>query len=491
MICVPITETTAAEFLDAIAEAVTQADAVELRLDYLNDEDLQQVLTALPERKNLFQRNIILTFRPREQGGQRDLTLDERISFWSTLPPDLIASLAFADLEYDLVEKLMTDGSPIPWDKVICSHHDLTGTPSDMNHIVDRLKRTPASVVKIASLARYVTDCLRTFEIIDRAGSRPVIGLAMGMPGVVTRILSISRGALLTFGALRPGSESALGQPTVDELINMYRVKDLNRATEIYGVVGYPIGHSRSPAIHNRAMTAAGRNAVYVPFEVENELSGFIREMVHPRTRKIEWNLRGLSVTIPHKVEVTRYLDDIDPLARRVGAVNTVVVESDRLTGYNTDIEGAMKPLDAVFDVRGARVAVLGAGGAARAICLGLSQRGAATKIYGRDVSKLKVLAGEFGALPAPLWSFTGVADVVINCTPVGMSGHNQDRSPVPRWSLGGVKLVYDLVYNPEETILLKDAKAMGCETLGGSAMLSAQAAAQYRLWTGEATINY
>jgi shikimate dehydrogenase len=232
-------------------------------------------------------------------------------------------------------------------------------------------------------------------------------------------------------------------------------------------------------------MKEAGRNAVYLPFEVEHDLEVFIRNMVHPKTRRLVWNLRGLSVTIPHKLEIMNFLDEVDPLARRVGAVNTVVIRNDRLVGYNTDVAGAMAPLDRIFSIRGARVAVLGCGGAARAVCHGLAVRGAMIRLYGRDVTKCRALADELKIPVAPLFTFTGVADVVINCTPLGMQGHSVERSPVPQWSLHGVKLVYDLVYNPEETKLLREARAAGCKTLSGLAMLKAQAAEQYRLWTG------
>jgi shikimate dehydrogenase len=190
-------------------------------------------------------------------------------------------------------------------------------------------------------------------------------------------------------------------------------------------------------------------------------------------------------VTIPHKLAIIPHLDFVDATAKAIGAVNTVVVEGGELHGYNTDVAGAMKPLDELMDVRGARVAVLGAGGAARAICYGLNERGADVTIYSRDVRKAQPLADEFKAQTASLGSFKGEADVVINCTPLGMSGHSENHSPVEAESLSGVKLVYDLVYNPEETVLLRDARGAGGRTLGGLAMLVGQAAEQFRLWTG------
>jgi shikimate dehydrogenase len=206
---------------------------------------------------------------------------------------------------------------------------------------------------------------------------------------------------------------------------------------------------------------------------------------VRPATKRLDWRLRGLSVTIPHKLAVMPHLDFIDAAAQAVGAVNTIIVAGAELHGYNTDATGAMKPLDELLDVRSARVAVLGAGGAARAVCYGLRERGAAVTIFARDINKAQPLAEEFGARTARLKSFTGQTDVVINCTPSGMKGHSEGEIPLAAESLREVKLVYDLVYNPEETALLQAARQAGCQTLGGLAMLAAQAAEQFRLFTG------
>jgi 3-dehydroquinate dehydratase / shikimate dehydrogenase len=309
--------------------------------------------------------------------------------------------------------------------------------------------------------------------------------LGMGLAGIATRVLCLSRGTLLTFAALRAGAESASGQPTVKELAQRYRARELSATSEIYGVMGYPVGHSRSPLMHNAALQNAKRDGIYLPLEVDDAVS-FVRDFVHPQTKKLDWNLRGLSVTIPHKLAVMPLLDALDATAQRVGAVNTIVVEGERLVGYNTDVAGAMQPLEAQIELRGARVAVLGAGGSARAVCYGLSERGAVTTVYARDVSKAQTLADEFNATGASLAEFTGECDIVINCTPIGMKGVGEGASPVPAESLRGVKLVYDLVYNPEMTQLLSDAQSAGCVTLGGLTMLTTQACEQFRLWTGE-----
>jgi 3-dehydroquinate dehydratase/shikimate dehydrogenase len=487
MICVPITESRATDFLAAIGQAADVAEAVELRLDYLIGDELSRLLSSLPDVLPRLGRTFIFTFRPREQGGQRDLSLEDRRSFWRNLAPEMIAGLSYADFEFDLVESFRDETPPVPWEKIICSEHDFAGTPADLAAIYARLSATPARVVKIATLVERITDCVRLFEIIDRAQAetRPAIVLGMGLAGLPTRVLATSRGALLSFASLARGAESAAGQPTAAEMRDLYRADRLSRASEIYGVIGHPIGHSRSPLIHNLAFRAAGLDAVYLPFEVA-DLDVFMRTMVHPRTRRLDWRLRGLSVTIPHKLAIRKYLDRIDATAERIGAVNTVVIEGDELVGYNTDAAGAMKPLDELIDVRASRVAVLGAGGAARAVCDGLAERGAKTTIYARTMERARALAAEFRAQAADIDDFSGEADVVINCTPIGMHGHSEGESPVRPESLRGIDLVYDLVYNPEETALLKSAREAGCRTLGGMEMLLAQAAEQYRLWTGQ-----
>lgn len=482
MICVPITETKMLDFVRAIEEAEKTADIIELRLDYLTDKHPTYLLKILETRQNQYRKPFILTYRPREQGGQRDIKFNDRLRFWRKHAPWDLG--AYADIELDMVERLAQTKFQIPWHKVICSHHNFDETPANLHEIYERIARTPAAIIKIATKANRIADCLPLFDLIQH-GEKPVIILGMGLPGIATRILALSHGAMLTFGALRRGVESASGQPTATELRELYRAHQLTKQSEIYGVIGHPIGHSRSPLIHNAALKAVGRDAVYLPLEVD-DASEFIRDFVHPKTKKLDWDLRGLSVTIPHKLSVMPHLDFISPAAQAVGAVNTIIVKDNQLHGDNTDVIGAMKPLEELLDVKGTRAAILGAGGAARAICYGLQQRGASVTIYARDLHKAQTLADEFSAQAAAIADFHGNTDIVINCTPVGMQDHNQDASPVNADALHNVQLVYDLIYNPLETQLLKDAKAASCQTLGGMAMLLGQAAEQFRLWTGE-----
>ncbi|MFN0119833.1 MAG: shikimate dehydrogenase [Blastocatellia bacterium] len=486
MICIPITETSAAAWRQSVSAATTQADLIELRMDYLPDADRAAALAQLPHLAAQLSIPFLLTFRPREQGGMRDMDIPERLAFWQSLPDEIKNAIAWADLELDLVEHMLAHDIPPPiaWEKVICSQHDFERTPPGLDALRARIAATPAAVMKIATKANEIADCLEIFSLIDHA-PKPVISLGMGMAGVSTRMLGPSRGAMLTFGALRRGAESASGQPTAAELRDLYRAGKLNRDSLIMGVIGNPVGHSRSPLIHNTALRALDIDGVYLPLEVMNAES-FMRDFAHPATRRLAWNLRGLSVTIPHKLAVMPLLDHIDEAARAVGAVNTIVVAGNELHGYNTDVAGAMAPLENLMPLRDARVAVLGAGGAARSIIYGLGQRGAHVTLYARNLARARTLAAEFQVEAMTIEQFAGNVDLAVNCTPVGMHGHDEANSPLRTDQLRNIGLVYDLIYIPAETTLLREARAAGCRTLNGMAMLIGQAAEQFRLWTGK-----
>jgi 3-dehydroquinate dehydratase/shikimate dehydrogenase len=377
---------------------------------------------------------------------------------------------------------------PIDWSRTICSHHDFRGVPAKLEQIYDRLAATPARVLKVAVQANDATDCLSMFNLLERARmeGREMIAIAMGTPGLATRILGPSRGAFLTYASLENKTPTAPGQISARELNEIYRLDKIDRQTQICGLIGLPVSHSVSPLMHNAAFAAMGMNAVYIPFEV-HDAKAFIKRMIHPRTRELDWNFRGLSVTAPHKFEVIDQLDWIDPAAKGIGAVNTIVIEGDALHGYNTDALGFIKPLAQKFgELSEARCAVIGAGGAASAALWVLNQVGARATLFARDIEKVSALAQRFGAD----WMNLEEArfdeyDVVINATPLGTAGQFVDQTPASLRQLRGARLAYDLVYNPTETRFLRVAREAGCETLGGLSMLVAQAAEQFSLWTG------
>ena len=463
-VCVPVCEKDLNALQNACARAIEWADVVELRLDCLDaePEDLAQVLNNIP-------RPVILTLRPSEQGGHRNLTRAAREAFWKVQATP--GEAVWWDVEGDLAHDL----SPA-WSRTIVSHHDFAGVPQDLDQIYERLAQAPARVLKIAVQANEIVDCIPVFRLIDRARreNREIIAIAMGNAGVATRILGPSRGSFLTYGALDDDSATAPGQVNARKLRSLYNIDAINDETVICGLVGLPVMHSVSPHIHNAAFAAEGVNGVYLPFEVK-DVTQFFKRMVHPRTTELDWNLRGLSITAPHKQAVMECLDWIEPDAKKMGAVNTIVVEKDRLLGYNTDAAGFVEPLlKHVGSLENRQVAVIGAGGAARAAIWALQKENANVTVFARDINKAKLLNVPGVLLSSA--SFSGY-DVVVNATP---------ESPATAEQLQGAHWVYDLVYNPIETQFIKEARKAGCETLGGLEMLVAQAKIQFELWTGK-----
>jgi 3-dehydroquinate dehydratase / shikimate dehydrogenase len=480
-ICAVITEPTVAEARAAIKCAAEVADLIELRLDYLRDFDFNKPdeLSALLDDKPL---PMIVTCRAVDEGGQQEIAEAMRLRL---LAEALRLGADYCDIEaahFDERAAAQLDAS-----RLIVSYHNFSETPADLPNVYERLTRLPAAIHKVAVRANDIHDSLAVFALLDRAADegRPLIAIAMQEAGMLTRILGPSRGSFLTYGSLGRGHESAPGQVTCAELRDLYRIHRLTPEMQITGVVGHPVGHSASPLMHNRAFRELGLDFVYLPFEV-NDVVEFFKRFVRPATREIDWRLRGFSVTIPHKTAVIPLLDELDETAQRIGAVNTVVVEGERLIGYNTDAHGAMAPLDAVIDLREARCAVLGAGGAARAVISGLHECGARVTIFARDPAKADALAHEFNVAVDSIEAIAASdADIIINTTPVGMLNHDEGTSVIPGGVWAGRKVAYDLIYNPRETRFLADARRHGCVTINGVEMLVAQAARQFELWTG------
>lgn len=472
-VCVPVCASSFPELAEGCERAVECADIVELRLDCIEgDPDLEIETLA-----SKLSRPMILTFRPSEQGGYRNLGRSDRESFWRRdwrLP-----GASLFDIESDLVIESSFESS-FDWSRVIVSHHDFGGVPEDLEQIYERLADTPARIVKIAVRANDITDCIRVFDLLKRARNekRELIAIAMGNAGVATRVLGPSRGAYLTYGSLEDESATAPGQVNARQLRSVYRIDEIDGDTMICGLAGLPVMHSVSPHMHNAAFAAAGVNGVYLPLEV-SDVRSFFERMVHPRTRELDWNLRGLSVTAPHKSSVIELLDWVHPDAKEIGAVNTMVVEDRELHGYNTDVHGLIEPLkERLGSVSGLSVAVIGAGGAARAAVWALRRDRASVTLFARDPLKARSMSEDF-AVPCELLSRASFAgyDVVINATP---------QTPARAEQLAGAGLVYDLIYNPIETTFLKEGREAGCDTLGGLPMLVAQARRQFELWTGK-----
>ena len=477
-ICVSICAKTADDLFAKIARAEPLADVIELRFDCVNPDQIDAAVDNLPTTSKTY----LITYRPSEQGGMRVLPLNARLMFWKRVLPALEGRDILIDLEADINFPFRFDET-----KVIRSVHFFNHPPNDLRPAFFELSDLGEGIVKIAATTSDITDTLPAWKLIKTAESEEsrVIPIAMGEAGKWTRILAPAYGAFMTYAALDEADATAPGQISAADLIDVFRVKGLGPETMVHGIVAGNTSYSISPWMHNAAFKAADENRVFLPLQV-TDLDSFVARMVRSDTREIELNFAGFSVTNPHKQSIIAHLDEIDETAKQIGAVNTVRIEGRNLFGYNTDAPGFIKPLmDNYGDLSGAKVAVVGAGGAARACVYSLVQQGAEVTVFARDTNKANNLAESFNvrvdSIPE---SFAGFY-IVVNCTPLGTKGDTEDQTIATADQLEGVKLVYDLVYNPIETKLIREAKKAGVRTLGGLEMLIAQGAEQFKIWTG------
>lgn len=497
-ICISICARTCDEVLEKLARAEPLADVIELRFDCLADDERSAIFEKLRQRP--VHAELLATFRHDEinaDGVDVNTPFEARIAFWKMVLESRL--FKYIDLEEDLVfaatHNDVFPGELLAGHTVIGSSHNLFETPPDIGPTLEVFKPDAASefrcdMVKIANTANTITDTIEQWYVLDWAKhyGMAAVPISMGQPGKWTRILGPAHGAFMTYAALDEGGETAPGQITARDLTDVYRVKELNRETEVYGVIAGDTSYSMSPYIQNAAFRVAAMNRVFVPLQV-GDLGDFIKKMVRAETREIELNFRGFAVTNPHKQAIIPLLDEIDETARRIGAVNTVKIDDGRLIGFNTDAAGFVAPLlERYGSLKGSSIAVFGAGGAARACVYALRNSGAVVTVIARDSSKSAALAAEFDAAFAewPSGSETLKFDIVVNTTPLGTKGDEEGAAIATPAKLQGVRLVYDLVYNPAETRLLRNAKEAGCGTLGGHDMLIAQGAEQFRIWTGQ-----
>src|SRR5690349_4079666 len=350
-ICVPVCVKRADDFAAAVMRAAEVTDVIEIRFDCLERYQVSEALNQYYSLRPAVTQPFILTFRPAEQGGLREISKDERIEFWKQVA-QLWQRHQCSDDFADIEAELLFDTTMQQWleelggARIICSHHDFKCVPEDLEQLYQRMAETPAAIIKIAVQANDATDCIPIFKLLDRAQRkrRSLIAIAMGQGGVMTRLLGPSRGSFLTYGSLDDESPTAPGQVTARELRDLYRIERIDRDTQVFGVVGRPVSHSLSPYIHNASFAAIDLNAVFIRFDV-GDVVEFIRRIAHPKTRELDWKLGGLSVTAPHKSMVMQSLDWIDVAAREIGAVNTIVVADNELHGYNTDAAGFLAPL--------------------------------------------------------------------------------------------------------------------------------------------------
>ncbi|MCY2953179.1 MAG: type I 3-dehydroquinate dehydratase [Planctomycetota bacterium] len=506
---------------DAALAGELGADMVEYRIDGMTDIGAIAVLTRgspLP---------CIVTCRPTWEGGRCEFPDAWRFTSLKTAAG---ANASYIDVELAAYRRSAADLDTTG--RLILSAHDFVGRPDRLYNLIAEMNALPANVVKIVWTARTIRDNLEAFEIL-RNKAKPTIALCMGEAGLISRVLAKKFGGFLTFVALDNDCGTAPGQITISEMKRLYRWDSIGEKTKVYGVVASPVKHSMSPAIHNAAFEAIGYDGVYLPLLVEAGYESF-KAFMETFIQFEGLDLCGLSITIPHKQNALRYLQekqgDIEPLAQSIGSVNTILMEHSvalqqdmgsetgtggvsrpgnvmskggarvpRLRGFNTDYAAILDSITAAMGIgreqlRNGRVAVLGAGGTGRAAVAALAHYGADVTVYNRTQDRGEALAAEFDGRTGRVHcaAFDGLAQsdcsILINTTSVGMHP-NVEQSPLDAASLTlrSDMVVFDAVYNPMRTKLLAQAQSAGAKTVGGVEMFVRQAAAQFEKWTGHA----
>jgi len=476
-VCVAIIGTTVAEMLERANVAVKETNFLEFRLDYLDKPAL-----ALPKLKQFLADNTaataIATCRRAENGGKFDGTPTAELEI---LIKAALSGFHLIDLELESAEdlkrgelmKLRETGVAL-----IVSYHDFKET-RNLDAIFARIEPFEPEFVKIVPTAKTLTDNITLMRFLERMNDQSnIIGICMGDAGIISRVLGVRAGSAFTFAAATPGEETAPGQIAARTLVETYRIDQVDAATKVYGVAGKPIRTSLSPLMMNTAFRRETVNAVYLALQADkmSDLLTLVKEIP----------IQGLSVTMPLKQEIMAHLEHTDPLSAKIGACNTVLRAPDgKLYGFNTDVAGIVAPLERRISLRGAKVLVLGAGGAARAAVFGLRDKGAEVTIFNRTPETAQKLAKQSGAKVIKKDALAkSTFDVILNATPVGMAGTK--TAPLLAANELNAKLVFDLVYNPIETPLIAMARQKGIAVIAGVEMFVQQGARQFEIWTGK-----
>jgi len=476
-ICLSLTASTLEEDLRLLDSRRTFVDMAELRADFLDPAELSH-LPSFPKRAGL---PVILAIRRERDGGSWNGEEAERRGLLSRV---LSGGYAYVDLEEDLEDQAQPEAAKRAETRVIRSCYDLAGVPERLADRLRSLARTPGEIPKLEVTPKSTRDLPALVDAFRQLEGVEKILIGVGEFGLFSRLLATKLGSFLICCSLPGGKRAAAGGLDPQVLVELYRFRKQDRETFVCGVIGNPIAHSRSPELHNRGYEALGLNGVYVPFLVDHVPSFFeLAEML---------DLRGFSVTMPHKRAVLSHLDERDESLERIGACNTVVRCRGGWYGTNTDVEGFLAPLQARAPelLRSeTRATVIGAGGGARSVVYALRSRGIRPLILNRTVEKARALAEAFGCDWAGV-DAAGIermrenADLIVQATGVGMEP-DAEADPLPDYRFSGSEVVYDLVYQPLMTVFLQRAQAAGCRIVSGLAMLSSQGAAQFKHYTG------
>ena len=474
-VCLALIGDTIDDMLGTAESMARDNPFMEFRLDYL-----KQPLAALPKIHRFLETqqyvNAIGTCRRAENGGKFKGSLAAQLE---VLTKANAAGCQLVDLELQSALKAKPEAISRLRSRagLILSFHDFRAT-RNLDDTLEKMLKIPADFYKVVGTATTLFDNVTMMKFLQtRSDKHALVGLCMGEQGIISRVLSVRAGSVFTFGAISSDLKTAPGQVSTRDLRSIYRIDQVDAATRVYGVAGDPVGHSLSPIIMNTAMRRENVNSVYVPLHAKTlkDLLNCVREIP----------LHGLSITMPYKQAILPHLDNTDAHTTKIGACNTVVRGQDgKLYGFNTDVAGVLRPLEQRLTIDGSRVLVLGAGGAARAAVFGLKERGAEVWVMNRTSAKGQKLARQAKARSIKKADLRkAVFDVIINATPVGM-GNTKD-CPLKDDEIQA-KVVFDMVYDPVETHLLRVARSKGIAVIPGVEMFVQQAARQFEIWTGK-----
>jgi 3-dehydroquinate dehydratase/shikimate dehydrogenase len=474
-VCVAVVGEDPSNIIERAESLVRDNPFMEFRLDYLSNPS-----AGLPKLKHFLdlhpEATVIATCRRAVNGGKFKGSATAQLEL---LTKAAGTGFQLVDIELQSAESLKTGDLAVLKDKVgvILSYHDFKATKK-LEDVFAGMKKYPADFYKVVSTATTLYDNVQMMKFLQAHSAQyEMVGLCMGEQGIISRVLGVRAGSIFTFGSATRGEETAPGQVTAAELRDTYRIEMVDAATQVYGVAGDPVSHSMSPIMMNTAYRRETVNAVYLALHAKTlkDLLACVNDIP----------LRGLSITMPYKQDIVDVLSNSDALTRQIGACNTVVRAQDgKLYGFNTDVAAVVVPLEQRMTLQGAKILIVGAGGGARAAAFGLKNKGAEVFVTNRTPENGQTLARQAKAkyMKRPDVAKSSF-DVIINATPLGMGGNRQ--SPLEERELN-TKYLFDLVYVPAETKLMKMARAKNIEVIPGREMFVQQGARQFEIWTGK-----
>lgn len=476
MICASVMPTSQKEALQLLGKALENGDLAELRIDLIPDLNLFEII-------NRFDKNrIIITNRKKDEGGSFEGDESNRIS---PLFQAIEHGFGFVDVELSsgkYVKALISKRNELKSEtNIILSYHNFNETPSNIKGIFSKIENQGQDIIKIVTYAEDLSDNLIIKDLIRLATAhkKKIISFLMGERGEISRILCNSWGGFASYAPLKGENKTAPGQITIDILNEIYKANNLREDFDIFGLVGNPVKESIGYYVHNKLLSYHGYDGVYLNFLVD-DLSKFMNSFKN--------FFSGLCVTMPYKESIIPFVDHIDPMAKKIGAINTISKTPDGLLGTNTDWLGALYAIEKVTEIKGKKVLILGAGGAGKAIAFGVDNRKGNMYISNRDMKKSEDLSKKLRAKTIPWEDRNDVDfDILINATKIGMSPGDEICPMEDSFfekDLSG-KTVFDAVYSPIYTKLLRLSREHGADIASGLDMYIGQAMAQFELWTG------